>query len=361
MIGNLVAGAQPVRVELAVSSATMPELPIEGVWAYEDPREFAWAGLPASSLAAPSASERACIAMFRGYGVLLSPDLPIDAWPARRELLRGAPDVPAVIPEDPATAPEAVHAWIAATAGTHQVPFAIPIDEPRDAAAFAKVEALATAVRAAGGGASSFRYAVTAAPSAALRGPIDLYLAGSAAHLAGDAVARWTYNGKPPEAGAMVVDAAEPGVRTWGWIAWRYHIPTWYAWDALYWHDRHQRHGAPLPGRALDVAHDAVSFDDGDDHGNLDGVLAEPGDAAHPCRPTLRLAALRRGLEDRALLDAAYACDPAATTLLATRLVPRALGDARGAATWPASDADFERARIDVLAIAAACTNRLPR
>ena len=144
---------------------------------------------------------------------------------------------------------DAVRAWIAATAGTHQVPFAIPIDEPRDAAAFARVEALATAVRAASGGATSFRYAVTAAPSAALRGPIDLYLAGSAAHLAGDAVARWTYNGKPPEAGAMVVDAAEPGVRTWGWIAWRYHIPTWYAWDALYWpttaHDRHGKRRCP--------------------------------------------------------------------------------------------------------------------
>lgn len=359
--GELAVAGRRVPVVLTITTAIVPPLPVEGAWAYEDPREFAWAKLPPSTLDDASASERACIALAHRYGVLLSPDLPVSAWPARKDLLAGAPDVPARIATEPAAAAADVRAWIAATTGTHQVPFAIPLDEPRDAAAWAAVRTLSAAVRAAGGGPTSFRYAVTAAPRAELGDAIDLYIAPDAAHLIGDTVARWTYNGRPPAAGAFVVDAAEPGPRTWGWIAWRYQIATWYVWDALYWHDRHNRHGAELPGRAYAEATDAVSFDDGEDHGNLDGVLLEPGDAKTPCRPTLRLAQLRRGLEDRALLDAAFACDPAATQRLAERVIPRALGDATGAAAWPASDADFERARVDLVILADACNNRLPR
>src|SRR5205814_1828139 len=99
----------------------------------------------------PSDAERACIAMFRARGILLSPDLPASSWPARRELLAGAEYVPAVIPLQ---APgDAVRAWIAATADTHQIPFAIPIDEPHTADARGKVRALASEVRAARTGA----------------------------------------------------------------------------------------------------------------------------------------------------------------------------------------------------------------
>jgi hypothetical protein len=122
-------------------------------------------------------------------------------------------------------------------------------------------------------------------------------------------------------------------------------------WDALYWHDRHNRKGAPLPGRAF--SHDdATSFDDGDDHGNLDGVLALP--APGGCQPTLRLAALRRGLQDRLLLDLAAACDPVATAALAASLVPRALGDApvSGDPAWPTDEAAWEQARRKLLALA---------
>ena len=347
--GELRLTDRAVPVELTISSAAMPPLAVEGVWAYEDPRQLG------STLDAPTDAERACIAEFARYGVLLSPDLPRSAWPARRALLAGAPDIPAVIDDDPAAAPAQVRAWIDATRGTGQVPFAIPIDEPRTPDAMARVNALSAAVRAAGGGPTSFRYAVTAPPDPAMGSAIDLYISPHA----GSDVPRWSYNGKPPEAGSMVVDAAPPGPRTWGWIEWRYQLPTWYAWDALYWHDRHNR--THEPPRALDAAHDAVSFDDGDDHGNLDGVLALPGDAAHPCRPSLRLAAIRRGLEDRALLEAASACDPAATTELAKRLVPRALGDAHGEPAWPTSDAAFELARRELVTIAAGCTNRLRR
>lgn len=349
--GELVVGARRFPVSLSVAPVTLPPLP-RGVWAYEDPRELAWhAGETGERprVAAPSDAERACIAMFRDHGVLLAPDLPVESWPHYRDLVDGFPHVPAIVSTDPARAADDVRAWIAATRDTGQVPFAIPIDEPRTPEARARVKALAQAVRAAGGGPTTFRYAVTDVPRPEYGELVDLYIAWNAAHLVGDAHARWTYNGAPPHAGAVVLDAQTPGTRTWGWIAWRWQIPIWYVWDALYWHDRHNRKGAPLPGRPLDLAADPVSFDDGEDHGNLDGVLALPG-----CRRTLRLTALRRGLVDKQLLELAAACAPAETARLAADLVPRALGDATGTApSWPTDEAAWERARRRLLELAA--------
>ena len=330
--GELAVGARRYPVTLTIAHVTLPALGVARVWAYEDPRELGSTGV------APSDGERACIATFARYGVLLSPDLQSAWWPARRELLGGVRDVPAVIDNA-----DDVRGWIAATQGTGQVPFAIPIDEPRTAEARAKVRALATQVRAAGGGPATFRFAVTDAPHADYGDLVDLYISWRAAHL-GDRNERWTYNGAPPYAGSLVLDAESPGTRTWGWIGWRWNIPVWYVWDALYWHDRHNSK------RGLELA-DPVSFDDGDDHGNLDGVLALPG-----CRPTLRLAAVRRGLQDRQLLELAARCDQPAATALAARMVPRALGDATGSApSWPTDESTWELARRELLAIAARC------
>jgi hypothetical protein len=337
--GELAVAGRVLPVELTIAPVALPPLPVR-VWAYEDAAESAWAG----------SDERACIAMFRSYGVLLSPDVHLEDWPARKDLLAGLPDVPVWISDQPALATEQVKGWIAAFAGTGQVPFAIPIDEPRTPQARREVRALAEAVRAAGGGPTSFRFAVTDDPHPEYGGAIDLYISPLAAHLTGDRVARWTYNGRPPDAGSMVLDAESPGTRTWGWIAWRWQIPIWYVWDALYWHDRHNRRTTPMASRKLDPARDPVSFDDGEDHGNFDGVLALPG-----CKPTLRLAALRRGYQDYALLDQAASCDRAATEQLAAQLVPRALGDAGKAGeppAWPSDDAAWEAARRRLIAIA---------
>jgi hypothetical protein len=333
---------------------TLAPLPLT-VWAYEDPRELGWADLGEASVAAPSDAERACIAMFRSYGVLLSPDLPPEVWPARKELVAGFPFVPAIVPTDPALVGDAVRAWIANTQGPGQVPFAIPIDEPRKPDARANVRALADAARVAGAGPGKFLFAVTDEPRAEYGDAVDLFIT-LKPHL-DDRITRWTYNGAPHHAGSMVVDAAT-GPRTWGWIGYRWHIPVWYVWDALYWHDRHNRKGAPLPGKRLEIG-DAVSFDDGDDHGNLDGVLALPGDRSQPCRPTLRLAALRRGLQDRALLELAARCNPDATAKLVEQLVPRALGDAPDGSSpsWPGDEATWERARSQVIQIASSCAS----
>jgi len=352
--GELAVGAARYPVTLTIAPVTLPPLP-RSVWAYADPRELAWAGNSTRDPDRTSQSdrERACIDLFRAHGILLSPDLQLAWWEARRPLLDGFPHVPVMISTDPAKAADEVRGWIAATAGTGQVPFTIPIDEPRTPEARAKVRALAEAVRAAGGGPTTFRYAVTDAPRPEYGDLIDIYISWKAAHLTGDRGERWTYNGAPPYAGAVVLDALTPGTRTWGWIGWRWKIPVWYVWDALYWHDRHNRKGAPLPGRALDPRVDPVSFDDGEDRGNLDGVLALP--TATGCQPTLRLAALRRGLVDRQLLERAATCAPDAVTKLAAEIVPKALADApaRGTPSWSTAEATWERARRKLLELAA--------
>ena len=349
--GHLAIGDRKLTVELTIVDVQMPEL-TPRVWAYYDPRELVWAKLGAGTHDAPSDHDRACIATFRDYGVMLTPDLPITAWPARRDLLAGFPFVPVKLSKDPATAGDEVRAWIAATQGSGHVPFAIPIDEPRKPDARAKVKALSAAVRAAGAGPNKFLYAVTAEPHPELGDAIDLYMP-LRAKLA-DKFPRWTYNGAPPRAGSLVLDGESPGPRTWGFIAHRYTIPIWYVWDALYWHDRHNRKGAPLPGRAFDYTTDATSFDDGEDHGNLDGVLALPGDDKTPCRPTLRLAAIRRGVQDRTLIELAAQCNAAETQKLVEQMVPRALGDAPdgSAPAWPRDDAMWEDARRKLLALA---------
>ena len=342
MAGALEVGGRSYPVELTIAPVTLPALPPR-VWAYEDPREFAWAG----------ADERACIAMFRRHGVLLSPDVHLEDWPARKELLSDIHDVPVWISDDPARAGDQVRGWLAALAGTGQVPFAIPIDEPHTPADRLRVRALADAVRAAGGGPTSFRFAVTDEPHDEYGDAVDLYIT-LRPHRDDGSRTRWTYNGAPPRAGALVLDAEWRGMRTWGWIAWRWQIPIWYVWDAAYWHDRHNRHGAPLPGRALDATRDAVSFDDGEDHGNLDGVLAYPDAQA-----SLRLVEIRRGVTDRALLDALARCagrpaaDAIARSIMPTALAAAGLPPAPGA--WPVDEQTWEAARGRVLDALVAC------
>jgi hypothetical protein len=99
-----------------------------------------------------------------------------------------------------------------------------------------------------------------------------------------------------------------------------------------------------------------VTFDErrkgGTDVGNGDGVLAYPGPLA-----SRRLKVLRRGLPDRLLLRALAACGGAADAdAIVRRMIPRALGEARGAAAWLQEEAPWEAARREILdALARRC------
>lgn len=353
--GTLTIRTTPPRtipIDLEIVDVTLPtpaSAPM--VWAYEDPREFGWAGA-----AEPRAAERACQATFRGYGVVLSPELAIEQYDDRAAAYAGLGYLAVDVGDDPQTIGPRVAAWIAKTRGTGTIPFAIPIDEPRDHAARLRVRALADAARAAGSGPSTFWFAVTDEPRPEYGDAIDLYLRG--AHATGDRYRRWAYNGGLPGAGALVADADTPGPRTWGAIAYRYAIDVWYVWDALYWHDRHnrKRRHEPLPGPMVDAARDARTFDDGEDSGNLDGVLALPG-AGATCQPTLRLAAIRRGIYDRRLLERAARCDRARVAAIAAALIPRACADAREGdpPAWSTDEAAWERTRRELIAIARTC------
>jgi hypothetical protein len=141
----------------------------------------------------------------------------------------------------------------------------------------------------------------------------------------------------------MVLDGDAVALRTWGWIAYRYEIELWYAWEGLYFTDRYNG-GAPH-----DVTVEPVTFDErrkgGSDWGNGDGVLVYPGPL-----PSLRLKALRRGLTDRLLLQKLESCGGRGEAqAIARRVVPRALAEAESTPSWPTEERDWERARHALL------------
>lgn len=391
--GELQIGARRIAVELTVAPVRLPAPDAQlRVWGYYDPRELAWRRGVEIDGDAAFADEQHCAAMFREHGVMATPELTPEQWPRRRALVANSRYVPVLLPSEPAELAAAEAFWSEALAETDQLAFAVPIDEPRTPERRGEVRALGQKLQAARAARlanpseakrSRLLLAVTDAPHPLYAGAVDIYISpravsrfGRVVHDAanprqpartadGLPIEHWTYNGNPPSAGSMVVDAGNADLRTWGWIAWRWNVPVWYVWDALYWHDRHnaKRAGLPRPGRAA-TAGDAVTFDDGEDHGNRDGVLALPGPIAASaadavCLPTLRLKALRRGLFDRLLLEAA-SCTPESSRRaadLAAGLFPYALADAF-VGTWkrPISPARWAEVRGQLLDLAAACS-----
>ena len=141
----------------------------------------------------------------------------------------------------------------------------------------------------------------------------------------------------------MILDTDGVALRTWGWIAERYGIELWYAWEGLYFSDRYNR------GGPTDVMGDPITFDErsrgGSDFGNGDGLLAYPGPL-----PSLRLKALRRGLEDRLLVRKLAACGGVEEARsIVTKTMPRALGEAGTKPAWSIDEPSWENARREVL------------
>jgi hypothetical protein len=292
------------------------------------------------------ALEDAYAALFRAHATFLTTDpMPGDAAasPLRTPDL---PYFPIRIREDHVE--EDVARALEVFGDGTQVPFIIPIDEPRDVHARLRARRIGERVHAAGGGPGRLLMAVTDRPRWIYGDSIDVFISPQAVPVppafAGRALT-WTYNGRPPEAGALIHDTTGVAPRTWGWIGARYHLALWYAWEGLYYTDRYN-----LITEPTDVMTDPVTYDQrhlgGRDFGNGDGVLAYPGPL-----PSLRLKAMRRGLLDRLLVELLRACPAGAAEAerIVRAVVPRALGEAGPRPSWPADEPGFERARHAIL------------
>lgn len=348
--GELAIGSRRLPVKLDVSRAKIELAREPLVWAFYLPKEVARVhGLADDDSPALIEREREYHALFRAHGVLLASDLRPPRFPPRKEFARDVRFWPVKVDTSSDDSIRAdVQRWLELFKGSSVVPFAIPVDEPRELEAKLRARRIAETIGSAGGVRPAFLRGVTDAASPVYGDSIDVFI--SPANLPGTRRERahlgeqfWTYNGKPPQAGSLILDTDGLALRTWGWIAQRYSIELWYAWEALYFSDRYNR------GGPTDVTRDPLTFDErrkgGEDWGNGDGILAYPGPL-----PSLRLKALRRGLADRLLLRELERCGQRELAArIVTRVVPRALAEANGKSTWPDDEIEWEQARNEVL------------
>ena len=348
--GELVVGEQRFPVLLEVSSARIELAREPFAWVFYLPREIAKAhNLPDDDAPALLARENAYHQLFRAHGAFLAADLPPERFEVRRRFVHDVAYWPVAIDISSDQAIEQdVRRWLALFRDHSVTPFASPVDEPQTTEARLRARHIAEVIRRAGGGRPNLLCAVTDAWSPLYGDSMDVYL--SPKNFPNPAATRvalgerfWTYNGRPPSAGSLILDTDGVALRTWGWIGERYDVPLWHAWEGLYFSDRYNR------GGQSDVLRAPLTFDErrrgGTDFGNGDGILAYPGP-----QPTLRLKALRRGLQDRLLLRELVKCGGAdRARSIVHRMVPRALGEGRGDASWSVDETVWENARLQVL------------
>ena len=348
--GELHVSGERFPVELEISSARINLRREPLVWVFYLPREVAKAhDLPDVDSPALLAQEGVYHELFRAHGAFLAADLPPSRFEGRRQFVHDVGYWPVAIDISSDLAIERdVRRWLELFRGSGVTPFAIPVDEPQSTEARLRARHVAEVIRRAGGGRPGLLCAVTDAWSPVYGDSMDVYL--SPANFPSPASTRlglgerfWTYNGRPPAAGSLILDTDGLALRTWGWIAERYDVELWHAWEGLYFSDRYNH------GGTTDVLRKPLTFDErkrgGSDFGNGDGVLAYPGPL-----PSLRLKALRRGLEDRLLLRELAKCGGAAKARsIVHRLVPRALGEGRGKGSWSLDESVWENARLEVL------------
>jgi hypothetical protein len=141
-----------------------------------------------------------------------------------------------------------------------------------------------------------------------------------------------------------------------GWIAARYGIARWFYWEATSW----TSYGGGKVGGDTDPFAVAESFRNRDgDHSNGDGILVYPATQVVPgmrsfgeetVYPSVRLKAIRRGIQDVGYVRLARASFPREADAIVARMVPRALREADGAGepSWPDAPRPFHDARREL-------------
>lgn len=167
-----------------------------------------------------------------------------------------------------------------------------------------------------------------------------------------------TYNGRPPHSGSQLLDAPGTDLRTWGWIAHRFQMDSWFLWQGAYYRDIYNE-GPEADPLASAETYDRRRVGKGYQLGNGDGVLIYPPPPGHvsPLAST-RLKALRRGVQDRSYLVLAGRCGKTTEArAISRRLIPRALGEAseQTPPSWPESEERWEAARQELIKLVTGC------
>jgi hypothetical protein len=160
--------------------------------------------------------------------------------------------------------------------------------------------------------------------------PADAYRRGSRAEAEKAGRRAWIYNGRLPRTGTLLLDADPRGLTANGWIAALADIERWFYWESTFWDDDGPGgHGRVDPWATAETFHNR----DGDSCLG-DGLLVYPG--AGGVVPSLRLEALRRGIEDAGLIALAARERPRETAAIVGRALPAVLDEAppTGRASW---------------------------
>lgn len=167
------------------------------------------------------------------------------------------------------------------------------------------------------------------------------------------------YNGMMPRTGTLMLDADPRGLVANGWIAAAMAIERWFYWESIFWSDDNRGgHGPIDPFRTAETFHNNEG-----DSALGDGLLLYPGRLGAPFAasslgtdavfPSLRLKAIRRGIEDAALIALAAREHPEETARVVTRALPAALDEAdpAGPPSWLRAPLSFAEARDELRAL----------
>jgi hypothetical protein len=161
------------------------------------------------------------------------------------------------------------------------------------------------------------------------------------------------YNGVLPRTGTLMLDADPRGLIANGWIAAVAAIERWFYWESIFWDDDNRGGRGPIdPFVTVETFHNTEG-----DCQLSDGLLLYPGRqigrfassslGTDQVLPSLRLKAIRRGIEDAGLLALAARERPDEAARILAQAIPGALDEVgqEGPATWPSDPLSFAKAR----------------